>query len=307
MLPKVQRMLGGGSSMGTVVPSRSLSVNRTIPLLLRLSICGVAFSCASAGAQVDSAGKNGVSRGQALAAIDNADINELRAIVRNQEARLQNIEDVEAISRLTRAYGYYVDKNLWDQVVDLFAEDSTAELDQRGIFVGKKGVRRMFLERMGRGQIGMVRGRLFNHFQLQEIVTVAPDGQTAQARFRTFAQVAGFGSVKQAWNEGIYENAYVKENGVWKFSKLKFWGTYYTPYDQGWVGDQMTSINGTGMSEGADLPSTDGGVFFPEVYYPPYHYPNPVTGKTVDVSGLNAKAAAERAATGAKPNPATSK
>ena len=52
----------------------------------------------------------------------------------------------------------------------------------------------------------MVKGRLFNHFQLQEIVTVAPDGQTAQARFRTFAQVAGFGSVKQAWNEGIYEN-----------------------------------------------------------------------------------------------------
>jgi SnoaL-like domain len=282
-------------------------MNNTRKLLLEWTLIGLAFSSASAGAQTGSQGTINATRGQVLAAIDNAGIDELRALVKNQEARLQNIEDIEAISRLTRAYGYYVDKNLWDQVVELFAEDSTAELDQRGIFVGKKGVRRMFLERMGRGQIGMVRGRLFNHFQLQEIVTVAPDGQTAQARFRTFAQVAGFGSVKQAWNEGIYENAYVKENGVWKFSKLKFWGTYYTPYDQGWVGDQMTSINGTGMSEGADLPSTDGGVFFPEVYYPPYHYPHPVTGKTVDVSALNAKAAAERAAAGAKPDPATTR
>lgn len=278
-------------------------MNNAIMLPLKASILGLAFVCASAGAQVASPGNAPVSRGQALAAIDKAGLNELRALVKKQEVRLQNIEDIEAISRLTRAYGYYVDKNLWDQVVDLFAEDSTVELDQRGIFVGKKGVRRMFLERMGRGQIGMVRGRLFNHFQLQEIVTVAPDGQTAKARFRTFAQVAGFSSVKQAWNEGVYENAYVKENGVWKFSKMKFWGTYYTPYDQGWVGEQMTYINGTGMSEGADLPSTDGGVFFPEVFYPPYHYPNPVTGKAVDVSGLNSKAAAERAAAGRKPAP----
>jgi hypothetical protein len=272
--------------------------------LLRLMVCGLAFSCASASAQTKSDSNEGASRTQALAAIDKADINELRALVKNQEARLQNIEDVEAISRLTRAYGYYVDKNLWDQVVDLFADDSTVELNQRGIFVGKAGVRRMFLERMGGGQIGLTRGRLFNHFQIQEIVTVAPDGQTAKARFRTFAQVAGFGSVKQAWTEGIYENAYVKEGGIWKFSRMKYWGTFYTPYDQGWVGEQLTSINGTGISAGADLPSTDGGVFFPDVYYPPYHFVNPVTGREVDVSGLNAKAAAERAAIATKPDPA---
>ncbi len=270
--------------------------------LSRIMVCGLALFCASAGAQTNPDSRKSATRAQALAAIDKADINELRALLKNQEGRLQNIEDIEAISRLTRAYGYYVDKNLWDQVVELFAEDSSVELNQRGIFVGKAGVRRMFLEKMGRGQVGLTRGRLFNHFQIQEIVTVAADGQTAQARFRNFAQVAGFGSVKQAWTEGIYENTYVKEAGVWKFSRMKYWGTYYTPYDQGWAGEQLSSINGTGISEGADLPSTDGGVFFPDVYYPPYHFVNPVTGKAVDVSGLNAKAAAERASLATKPD-----
>src|SRR5579859_2400361 len=65
--------------------------------------------------------------------------------------RLQNLEDIQAIERLERAYGHYVDKNLWDQVIDLFADDATVELDQRGIFVGKAGVRRLFLETLGRG------------------------------------------------------------------------------------------------------------------------------------------------------------
>ncbi len=279
-------------------------MNRTSTSLLKVVACGLALSCGSLGAQTNPVSSNGASRAQALASIEKADINELRALMKKQEARLQNVEDIEAISRLTRAYGYYVDKNLWDQVVDLFAEDSSVELNQRGIFVGKAGVRRMFLEKMGGGQVGLTKGRLFNHFQIQEIVTVAPDGQTAQARFRTFAQVAGFGSVKQAWTEGIYENGYVKENGVWKFGKMKYWGTFYTPYDQGWAGDQLTAINGTGISAGADLPSTDGGVFFPDVYYPPYSFTNPVTGKKVDVAGLNAKAAAERAALATKQNAA---
>lgn len=272
-------------------------MHRASQTLLSAAMIIAALSCATVHAQ----GASQPSRSEALAAIDKASLEELRSLLKKQEARLQNIEDIEAISRLTRAYGYYVDKNLWDQVVDLFAENSSVELNQRGIFVGKAGVRRMFLEKMGGGKVGMERGRLFNHFQIQEIVTVAPDGQTAQARFRTFAQVAGFGAVKQAWTEGIYENGYVKENGVWKFGKMKYWGTFYTPYDQGWVGEQLTRVNGTGISEGADLPSTDGGVFFPEVYYPPYSFVNPVTGKPVDVSGLNAKAAAERAA--AKKNP----
>jgi len=76
---------------------------------------------------------------------------------------------------------------------------------------------------------------------------------------------------------------------------MKFWPTYYTPFHEGWDGKQIPCINGdgSGMSDGADRPSTEGAGVFPDVYYPPYHYANPVTGKPVNVSQLNAKAAAE--------------
>jgi hypothetical protein len=74
---------------------------------------------------------------------------ELRALIERQAERLQRVEDVQAIERLERAYGYYVDKHLWDQVVDLFAEESSVEIAQRGVFYNREGARRVFLGRMG--------------------------------------------------------------------------------------------------------------------------------------------------------------
>ena len=47
-----------------------------------------------------------------------ARIEALEKQVAEQNTRLQNLADIEKINKLTRAYGYYVDKNLWDQVVD---------------------------------------------------------------------------------------------------------------------------------------------------------------------------------------------
>lgn len=74
---------------------------------------------------------------------------ELLSLLAEQEERLQRLEDIEAIGRLERAYGYYVDKHLWDQVVDLFAEESSVEISQRGVFLNKEGVQTAFLGRMG--------------------------------------------------------------------------------------------------------------------------------------------------------------
>src|SRR5688572_14851335 len=44
------------------------------------------------------------------------------------EQRKARVEDVNAIERLQAAYGYYVDRALWDEVASLFAEDGTIEI-----------------------------------------------------------------------------------------------------------------------------------------------------------------------------------
>lgn len=207
-----------------------------------------------------------------------ARIEALEKQVAEQNARLQNLDDIEKINKLTRAYGYYVDKNLWDQVVDLFADDCSVEIAARGVYLGKKGADRLFRGAFGGGKIGLQPGRLFNHFQLQGIVDVDPGGLTADGRWRVFAQIATIGR-SAVWSEGIYEDVYTKEEGVWKFKKMKFWPTYYTPFDEGWAKKNLPN-NGPSKEYPPDRPPTDNAGVFPDLnMIPPFHYKNPVTGK----------------------------
>lgn len=222
----------------------------------------------------------------ALAQGSQADLQER---VRTLEARLQKMEDIEAIDKLTRAYGYYVDKAQWDQIVDLFDDDSRVEIAGRGVYFGKKGADTIFRKVMGRGQIGLAQGALFNHMILQGIVDVAPDGKTALGRWRAFVQI---GQHQQfgMWSEGTYLNKYVKEDGVWKFKDLHFFATFYTPYDAGWAKTALPN-NGPSKEFPPDAPQSVQYEVFPGHYVPPYHYPNPVTGEPWKPTGEAAAAA----------------
>lgn len=214
---------------------------------------------------------------QAGAKSDNARIAALETRAKTAESRVQTLEDIEKIEKLQRAYGYYVDKNLWDHIVDLFADDCSIEIAQRGVYLGKKGADRLFRLVFGGGNIGLSYGRLFNHMMLQGIVDVDPGGQTAKGRWRAFVQIAQYQKMAM-WSDGIYEDEYVKEGGVWKFKKLKFWPTYYTPYESGWAVKNMPN-NSPSTEYPPDQPPTDKAGVFPDNFVPPFHYKNPVSGK----------------------------
>ncbi len=211
-----------------------------------------------------------------------AELAALRTRLAATEGRLQSLEDVNAIEKLNRAYGYYVDKGLWDQVVDLFAENSSVEIEAGGVYLGKQGADRLFRQKFGNNRIGFADGVLFNHPQFQGIVDVDSGGTTAKGRWRTLAQVAWYGQ-RAFWNEGVYENEYVKEAGVWKFSKMKFWSTYFTPYDRGWARQAIPPIGwGANMASDAlppDRPSDPSYRMYPRYFVPPFHYGNPVSGR----------------------------
>ncbi len=212
-----------------------------------------------------------------------ARIAELEATVKSLAARVQTQEDIEAIYKLTRAYGYYVDKAQWSDVASLWAEnDSSVEIAARGVYLGRKGAERLFKASMGRGREGLREGQLFNHMILQGVVDVDPGGKTAKGRWRAWVQL-GSAPVEgrpgfAMWSEGTYENEYVKESGVWMFKKMKFWPTFYTPYDKGW-GAQVNPNNKPDANNPPDLPKSDDSDVLPKTFVPPYHYPNPVTGK----------------------------
>jgi triacylglycerol lipase len=204
--------------------------------------------------------------------------------------RTDRLEDEAQIENLQRIYGYYLDRAQWDQVADLFADDGTVEFAQQGVYVGKPRVR-AFLGRLGHH--GLEAGWLNDHMQLQEVVDVAADGRSAVARSRELDLTARYGKSGQ-WSEGLYENAYVKDHGVWKFKSVHFFPTFITDYDKGWTQDAQPAP-GIDPALPPDRPPSQVYEIFPKAHVPPYHYRNPVTGSAPTypaVGGPDAKLAA---------------
>lgn len=148
---------------------------------------------------------------------------------------VRHLEDIDAVKRLQRAYGYYIDRGYWKEAADLFADDATFEWGQDGVYVGRERIL-AYLVRSGGGNAGpgLPYGQINHHIQLQPVVTVAPDGRFARARWRELALLGRFG-IEAEWGQGIYENSYVKERGVWKIGSTHYFPVFAAPYEQGWA------------------------------------------------------------------------
>lgn len=203
----------------------------------------------------------------------------LEARLEEAERRLARAEDIEAVKRLQRAYGYYLDKGLWQAIADLFAPDGTIEIAARGVY-RRERIYPFLRDLIGRQRDGLAPGQLMNHMQLQGIVTLSDDGDTAQGRWRAFIQVADYGKTA-IWAEGPYECVYRKIDGVWMIASLIWFPTYYTPFDQGWAKAGLPS-SAVDPSFPPDAPPTHDYGTFPDHFIPPIHYRHPVTGTPVE-------------------------
>jgi len=188
--------------------------------------------------------------------------------------RAERLADEQAIENLQRVYGYYLDQGLWDDIAALFADDGTIEMGLQGVYVGPERIR-AYLGLLG--PEGGRDGRLNDHVQLQIVVTVAPDGRSAKLRSRELDMTGVHGGAGQ-WSEGLYENTFVKQGGVWKFESLRFYPTFISDYDKGWAKDAQPAPTASTVLP-PDRPPTDVYEIYPHAHIPPYHYPNPVTGE----------------------------
>ncbi len=208
--------------------------------------------------------------------------------------RAQVLRDEQQIENLIRAYGYYVDRLDWPQVADLFTADGTVEYAQQGIYRGPEHIL-AFLT--ARGPTPMADGVLNDHVQLQTVVTVAPDGQSARARSREWNMIGVYQQVGSGrWEDGIYENSFVKEDGVWKFESLHYYPTYITDYDKGWAADAQPAP-GPLADLPPDAPSSDVYEIYPQAHVPAFHYRNPINGAETTYPATGGPSVASIAAT----------
>jgi hypothetical protein len=222
-----------------------------------------------------------------------ADVAKLEATVAAYEGELAILRSRQDIENLQAAYGYYFDKGQWRQVADLFSAKGSFEFGQRGVYVGRAHILKAMTVLFG--PEGLRPGQLNNYMMLQPIIDIAPDNRTAKARWRSDVEVASGG--KGEWGEGEYENEYVNEHGVWKLSKLHYYVTVMADYDKGWR-EAPIPMDGPSKEFPPDRPPTEVYASLPDVYLPPYHYKNPVTGGDPPVShatpgAISADASAE--------------
>lgn len=197
--------------------------------------------------------------------------------------RLQVVEDTQQIDKLEKIYGYYLDNGQNGKIVDLFSDNAeSVEISDRGVFKGKEGVRKFFLGYISHGQKQgdlkeIPHGRLVIHMQHQGVIDVAPDGGTAKGRWYLLMIQAWpvEGRERSVIGHGVYENEFVKEDGIWKFQKMFMSLNFRSPIGEGWVDIPVVSA---GRSPISDAPPTAYSPY-PDLKMVPFHWEDPVNGE----------------------------
>ena len=201
------------------------------------------------------------------------DLQQIQDQMKHLEVVAERAADVQAIERLQRIYGYYLDNHMYGEAVELFTEDARFELVDTGTYVGKAGIAR-FLGSMAHGSVEESRRRLSLHMQLQGVVDLVESGRSAIGRWqclimigdwaRSSGIVPGSSVMPPTIGQGVYENEYVKEDGVWRISQLRYSTTFWSqPFKhEAPKPDLNTSISDT---------------TYPTGYFLPCHFENPIS------------------------------
>lgn len=167
--------------------------------------------------------------GAALDALDGAGAPEDPAPL---AARARRLADETAVHNLQHVFGYYLDRKMWDDVAELFAADGTYEAAGRGVYAGQARIRAAMPALYGPAPLNI--GELFDHIILQTVVSVSPDGRSAAARSTQLSQLGQTGEGAR-WELGVYENRFVKQDGVWAIQAVRYFPRMAADYDKGWA------------------------------------------------------------------------
>jgi len=228
----------------------------------------------------------------------------LGELLAEAERNLDIVMAQDAAENVSNAYGYYIDEFQWDLTADLFAVNGSKELAGVGNYIGREHVRQSMVGRYGRG--GRRAAGMTLHQKTQPVVTVAADGQSARIRNKLL-QLNSSRDGDGSYIVGIYENNLVREDGVWKISRMDLEYTWNANYSTGWarVPERRAAPGARGAATPAAAPSTvappaaraagpagagglpppDGPLRgapaapYPELAVMAFHYKNPVSGR----------------------------
>jgi hypothetical protein len=219
---------------------------------------------------------------------------EMEARIKALEKKVSLLDDVNEVKRLQRAYSYYVQHMMRDEIADCFADSPEVTLHWlEGTWLGKEGVNRYF--GVGTDRPEPPPGFLHQVMPIAGVVDVDPDGKRARGRWYSFGGVAiprenEKGKFNCSIVGGLYEIEYIKQNGVWKMLKVD----WIIPLsiripEDAWIPPESIGKNIENFrGPDPDIPPSSADPRFLSGYIFPFHYSHPVTGKPTSEERKNA-------------------
>lgn len=216
------------------------------------------------------------------------------ATLEELEERIAVMVDEGLVRNLQAAYGYYVNRRMWDDVVDLFADDSVYEVGGVGVYEGKTGVRRA-MERQG--PAGLTDGVLNDRLQFDTVVSFAPGRKEAFVRGVEMGILGEVEKNEAFWEINTYVNRFVKEDGLWKVREMRVFPVFRSTYAEGWGRSRIIETAQAGaLAPDRALPAADAGE--QDRLVPNFVSVHPVTGAAI-AAPQGMKLVATEALTGA--------
>lgn len=167
----------------------------------------------------------------------------------SEEAKHHDVQrrllDVHEVANLQGRYMYYLEGHRYAEVLDLFALDDpdvSVEIGEGGVYVGRAKVQSLFLEvlRPFFTQPGMMP----LHMLTTPVIEVASNGRTARGMWQTLGcnSFPAEGGLKAVWQQGYYDNAYVRIGERWRIKRMRWQANFRTAFDRGWVQEPLYQL-----------------------------------------------------------------
>ena len=174
------------------------------------------------------------------------------------EAQNRYLTDYIAIWKLQSLYTHHMNRGAAKAIVALFADSPEVEIElsNKGVLRGRDAPSRYFLRSDTKQPITTdiaprPPGALVLHTAVNPAIEINAAGTRAKALWLSpgITNLRADNQPIAAWNYGKYEMEYLKQNGEWKILAFRWHQMFLSPYDQGWVKQNIDPGN-----SGAPIP-----------------------------------------------------
>lgn len=145
-------------------------------------------------------------------------------------ARIDRLESIEAIKKLKHVYMSWCDLGYPpDKLGPLFADDATWSSAAFGDHAGRKAIEAFF---------GGISAEIVfaAHLAMNFVIEVDGDSATGKWRMLMPCTMMEGGERVGRWILGDYDEAYIRREGRWLFSKIDFLVNFSVPSLESWAG-----------------------------------------------------------------------